>query len=118
MRNYSLKKIQILAFTGVAAIKGRGRTIHSFFKLPHRIPNKKKDYKKLRNNFWINALDIIVIDDARQFHGGRFSTGEVYPEMQEILELICELDPKNIFIDLQDDMILLIRKRESEYDSL
>ena len=64
LRNYSLKKIQILAFTGVAAIKGRGRTIHSFFKLPHRIPNKKKDYKKLRNNFWINALDIIVIDEV------------------------------------------------------
>ena len=64
LRNYSLKKIQILAFTGVAAIKGRGRTIHSFFKLPHRIPNKKKDYKKLRNNFWINALDVIVIDEV------------------------------------------------------
>ena len=71
-----------------------------------------------RINYHKSEMDIIVIDDARQFHGGRFSTGEVYPEMQEILELICELDPKNIFIDLQDDMILLIRKRESDYDSL
>lgn len=64
LRNYTNKKIQILAFTGIAAIKGRGRTIHSFFKLPHRIPNKKKDYKKLSNNYWINELDLIVIDEV------------------------------------------------------
>lgn len=63
LRNFTNKKIQILAFTGIAAIKGRGRTIHSFFKLPHRIPNKKKDYKKLGNSYWINELDIIVIDE-------------------------------------------------------
>jgi ATP-dependent DNA helicase PIF1 len=63
LRNFTNKKIQILAFTGIAAIKGRGRTIHSFFKLPHRIPNKKKDYKKLSNSYWINDLDIIVIDE-------------------------------------------------------
>ena len=31
LRMKSSKKIQILAFTGVTAIKGRGRTIHSFF---------------------------------------------------------------------------------------
>ena len=43
---------------------------------PHRINRHKSE------------MDIIVIDDARQFNGGRFSTGEVYPEMQEILELM------------------------------
>ena len=44
LRINSKKKLQILSFTGVAALKGKGRTIHSFFELPHRIPNKKKRF--------------------------------------------------------------------------
>ncbi len=64
LRINSSKKIQILAFTGVAALKGKGRTIHSFFELPHRIPNKKKDFKILKNNLWINKLDLIVLDEV------------------------------------------------------
>ena len=63
LRMKSSKKIQILAFTGVTAIKGRGRTIHSFFEFPHRIPNKKTDYKLLRNHDWIKNLDLIIIDE-------------------------------------------------------
>ena len=47
LRINSKKKLQILAFTGIAALKGKGRTIHSFFELPHRILNKKKDFKKI-----------------------------------------------------------------------
>ena len=42
-RQNTVKKVVILAFTGVSAIKGKGRTIHSFFQLPLRIPNKPKD---------------------------------------------------------------------------
>ena len=64
LRINSSKKIQILAFTGVAALKGKGRTIHSFFELPHRIPNKKKDFKILKNNLWVNKLDLIVLDEV------------------------------------------------------
>ena len=64
LRINSKKKLQILSFTGVAALKGKGRTIHSFFELPHRIPNKKKDFKKSRNNVWINELDLIVLDEV------------------------------------------------------
>ena len=62
LRMKSSKKIQILAFTGVTAIKGKGRTIHSFFEFPHRIPNKKTDYKLLRNHDWIKNLYLIIID--------------------------------------------------------
>ena len=64
LRINTSKKIQILAFTGVSAIKGRGRTIHSFFEFPHRIPNKKKDYKLLRHRDWIKKLDLIIIDEV------------------------------------------------------
>lgn len=64
LRINSPKKIQILTFTGVAAIKGRGKTIHSFFELPHRIPNKKKDFKILRRHGWISQLDLIIIDEV------------------------------------------------------
>ena len=58
------KKVQVLAFTGVSALKGRGRTIHSFFELPHRIANKKRDYKLLRHHDYIKKLDLIIIDEV------------------------------------------------------
>ena len=64
LRINSKKKLQILAFTGIAALKGKGRTIHSFFELPHRILNKKKDFKVLKNNAWINKLDLIIVDEV------------------------------------------------------
>ena len=64
LRINTFKKIQILAFTGVSAIKGKGRTIHSFFEFPHRIANKKKDYKLLRHRDWIKKLDLIIIDEV------------------------------------------------------
>ncbi len=63
LRLNSKKNIQILAFTGVTAIKGKGRTIHSFFALPHRIPNKKNDFRLLNNQGWISKLNLIIIDE-------------------------------------------------------
>ena len=35
------KNVMILAYTGIVAIKCRGRTIHSFFGFPHHILKKK-----------------------------------------------------------------------------
>ena len=58
------KKIIILAFTGVSAIKGRGRTIHAFFELPWRIPNKPGDIKILRHKDFIKSLNTIIIDEV------------------------------------------------------
>ena len=50
------RKFITLAFTGVTAIKGRGRTIHSFFEFPPRILSEKGDFKILRHNKFIPTL--------------------------------------------------------------
>ena len=57
------RKFITLAFTGVTAIKGRGRTIHSFFEFPPRILSEKGDFKILRHNKFIKELDLIIIDE-------------------------------------------------------
>ena len=58
------KKVIALAFTGVTAIKGRGRTIHSFFEFPPRILSEKGDFKILRHYKFIKELDVIIIDEV------------------------------------------------------
>ncbi|MDP8216605.1 MAG: DEAD/DEAH box helicase [Candidatus Kaelpia imicola] len=57
------KRIVVLAPTGVAAIKIRGQTIHSFFRFPPRLI-QKQHIKKLRNKNLIKNIDVIVIDEA------------------------------------------------------
>ncbi|MFH1593242.1 MAG: RecQ family ATP-dependent DNA helicase [Candidatus Omnitrophota bacterium] len=59
----SKKNIAVLAPTGVAAIKARGQTIHSFFKFPPKFI-QKDHIKRSRKGELLKHLDSIVIDEA------------------------------------------------------
>jgi hypothetical protein len=60
-----------------------------------------------------SEVDIVVIDDARQFTGGRLSSGanEIYPELHDVLKRVCELQPA-AFVDLQNDLLIIENERE------
>ncbi|OUS02140.1 helicase [Flavobacteriales bacterium 33_180_T64] len=68
----SLKRMVIVAPTGVAAINAKGVTIHSFFQMPFGpiLPNNKLDstfsfnrkFSKIKINI-IKSLDLLVIDE-------------------------------------------------------
>lgn len=62
-RTKTKKNIVVLAPTGVAAIKARGQTIHSFFKLPPRFI-QKDHIRRLRKSQLLNNLDTLVIDEC------------------------------------------------------
>jgi predicted ATPase len=47
-RQNTVKNYVILAYTGITALKARGKTIHSFFKFPPRLIDNK-DIKILRD---------------------------------------------------------------------
>ena len=59
----TLKKVVILASTGVAALRVRGQTIHSFFGFPPRIVTGD-DIKAMRNRELYEALDTVIIDEV------------------------------------------------------
>ena len=61
-RQNTNKSFATLAFQGITAIKAKGQTIHSFFKLgPHFLG--KDDVKELRDKQVIQNLDTILIDE-------------------------------------------------------
>ena len=61
-RQNTNKNFATLAFQGITAIKAKGQTIHSFFKLePHFLG--KDDVKELRDKQVIQNLDTILIDE-------------------------------------------------------
>lgn len=70
LREQSLKRMVVVAPTGVAAINAKGVTIHSFFQLPfgpilpNRDLNTSKDFRfsKIKFNI-IKSLDLLVIDE-------------------------------------------------------
>lgn len=72
LRDYSQKRIVVVAPTGVAAINAKGVTIHSFFQLqfgpilPNRefnlTPNFNRKFSKTKINI-IKSLDLLVIDE-------------------------------------------------------
>ncbi|MFH1837265.1 MAG: DEAD/DEAH box helicase [Candidatus Omnitrophota bacterium] len=57
------KNIIVLAPTGVAAIKARGQTIHSFFRLPPRLI-MEEHIKQLHIGNLIHRIDVVVVDEA------------------------------------------------------
>ncbi len=72
LKNESLKRLVVVAPTGVAAINARGVTIHSFFQMPFGpiVPDQnnqiKRDFKRKFNRKKIDivrSLDLLVIDE-------------------------------------------------------
>lgn len=62
-RQNTVKNYVILGYTGITALKARGKTIHSFFKFPPRLIDNK-DIKILRDQQLVKELDTILIDEA------------------------------------------------------
>ena len=75
LKSRIMKRMVVVAPTGVAAINARGVTIHSFFQLPfgpiitekvagHKIenPNFKKKFNKRKINI-IRTIDLLIIDE-------------------------------------------------------
>ena len=62
-RTMTHKNVVVLAPTGVAAIKVRGQTLHSFFKLPPSFIHKDKIHKVRKKEMYQN-IDAIIIDEA------------------------------------------------------
>ena len=70
IKNESLKRMVIVAPTGVAAINAKGVTIHSFFQmpfgpiLPNQITNTKQQRKFSKTKIdIIKSLDLVIIDE-------------------------------------------------------
>lgn len=61
-RNQTKKNVAVLAPTGVAAVNVGGKTIHSFFKLPPRLI-QKKDIRPTRERDLMKKIDTIIIDE-------------------------------------------------------
>ena len=69
IKNESLKRMVIVAPTGVAAINAKGVTIHSFFQmpfgpiLPNQAPNsQQRRFSKTKIDI-IKSLDLVIIDE-------------------------------------------------------
>ena len=70
IKNKSLKRMVIVAPTGVAAINAKGVTIHSFFQMPFGpiLPNQthnsqqQRRYSKTKIDI-IKSLDLVIIDE-------------------------------------------------------
>jgi len=63
-RNFTGKKVAVLAPTGVAALNVKGQTIHSFFRFkPGITPDRVKKLRSDNKESIYRKLDIIVIDE-------------------------------------------------------
>src|SRR5690606_11887817 len=71
LKQESLKRMVVVAPTGVAAINARGVTIHSFFQLPFGpiLPGNEKLHNQFSKKFSgtkiniIRSLDLLIIDE-------------------------------------------------------
>lgn len=70
-RSTSRKRIATVAPTGVAALNIRGQTIHSFFKIPPRLL-QKRDITKSKNPKLYKNLEILVIDEISMVRADLF----------------------------------------------
>lgn len=72
-RQNTKKNHAILAYTGLAAIRARGMTIHSFFKFPSRFIQKKdKEIKLLKDREFLKRLDTLLIDECSMVRADLF----------------------------------------------
>ncbi|WP_233884675.1 helix-turn-helix domain-containing protein [Tenacibaculum piscium] len=71
IKNESLKRMVIVAPTGVAAINAKGVTIHSFFQMPfgpilpnqiEKTSNQQRKFNKTKIDI-IRSLDLVIIDE-------------------------------------------------------
>ena len=70
IKSESLKRLVVVAPTGVAAINAKGVTIHSFFQMPFgpilpgqiRNNNEQRRFSKAKIDI-IKSLDLIIIDE-------------------------------------------------------
>lgn len=76
LRHESVKRMVVVASTGVAAINAGGMTIHSFFQLPFGpyIPGQMEDPSRMRRFTrekisLIKSLDLLVIDEISMVRG-------------------------------------------------
>jgi hypothetical protein len=63
LRHSISKRIVVLAPTGVAALNVQGATIHSFFRLPHRVLSKE-DIQKVEDRKLYANLDVLILDEV------------------------------------------------------
>jgi len=71
IKSESLKRLVVVAPTGIAAINAKGVTIHSFFQLPFEpfIPNATGQKTNVQRKFGktkiniIRSLDLVIIDE-------------------------------------------------------
>ena len=61
-RTITQKKVAVLAPTGVAAIRIKGQTIHSFFRFPPKVMQTKHIRKVWDQDILLN-LDVLIIDE-------------------------------------------------------
>ena len=61
-RSITKKKVAVLAPTGVAAIRIKGQTIHSFFRLPPKVIQTKHIRKVWDEEILLN-LEVLIIDE-------------------------------------------------------
>lgn len=62
-RETTKKKVVVLAPTGLAALRVRGQTVHSFFRFPPRML-QKSEVRRIPNNSVYRHVDTIIIDEA------------------------------------------------------
>lgn len=79
-RSTSRKRIAVVAPTGVAALNVRGQTIHSFFKIPPRLL-ERRDLHKSKNNSLYRNLEILIIDEISMVRADLFDVMDYHLQL-------------------------------------
>jgi len=75
-RQNTKKNYAILAFQGIAALKAKGQTIHSFFKFPPHFISED-DVDTLKDKETIQKLDTILIDEISMVRADLFDAIDI-----------------------------------------
>ncbi len=85
-RSTSRKRIAVVAPTGVAALNVRGQTIHSFFKIPPRLL-ERKDIHKAKNNKLYKNLELLIIDEISMVRADLFDAMDYFLQLNRGIPL-------------------------------